>query len=254
MDFRLYARVLWRFRLIVAIGFAFALLLATLSVVRVGTHGISYRNSELWSTTMRMLVTQRGAPEVRLYAQEPTQPGQIPPSAGDQAAKLGIPIADPARFNTLAILYAEFATSDPVRRLMLRGGPIRGEIAATALRDDASGVLLPLIDLVAISTSRREAVALAQRSASALDMYVARQQKANNVPTSDRVVVRTIDKPRVPQVYQPRSKTMPIVVFLVVMLATAGLAFLLENLRPRVRSVRDAPEQEFERAARRRTA
>jgi capsular polysaccharide biosynthesis protein len=137
---------------------------------------------------------------------------------------------------------------------MLQDGPIHGQIAATAVRDDASGVLLPLIDLVAISTSRREAAILARRSASALDMYVARQQTANNVPTSDRVVVRTIDEPRVPQVYQPRSKTMAIVVFLAVMLATVGLAFLLENLRPRVRVVADAPEQDFERGARRRTA
>jgi hypothetical protein len=254
MDFRLYARVLWRFRLIVAAGLVCALLLAALSIVRIGPHGVSYRQSELWSTTMRLLVTQRGAPEVRLYAQEPTPQGQTPASPGDQAAKLGIPIADPARFNTLAILYSEFATSDPVRRLMLRGGPIRGQIAATALRDDASGVLLPLIDLVAISTSPREAVTLASRGASALDTYVARQQRTNNVPTSDRVVVRTIVEPKIPQLYQPRSKTMAIVVFLVVMLATVGLAFLLENMRPRVRVVHDAPEQEFERAARRRTA
>jgi hypothetical protein len=253
MDLQLYARVLWRFRLIVAVGLGLALLLAMLSVVRINAQGISYRHSELWSTTMRLLVTQRGAPEVRLYGQSQTPQGQTA-SPGDQAAKLGLPIVDPARFNTLAILYAEFATSDPVRRLMLRDGPIHGRIAATAVRDDASGVLLPLIDLVAISTSPGEAANLARRSAGALDMYVARQQTANNVPTSDRVVVHTIEEPRVPQVYQPRSKTMAIVVFLAVLLATVGLAFLLENLRPRVRVVPDAPEQEFERGARRRTA
>lgn len=219
-------------------------------MVRVSAQGISYRHSELWSTTTRLLVTQRGAPEVRLYGQPQGQTA----SPGDQAAKLGLPIVDPARFNTLAILYAEFATSDPVRRLMLQDGPIHGQITATAVRDDASGVLLPLIDLVAISSSPREAIVLARRSASALDLYVAGLQTANSVPTSDRVVVRTIDEPRAPQVYQPRSKTMAIVVFLAVMLATFGLAFLLENLRPRVRAVADAPEQEFERGARRRTA
>ena len=65
-------------------------------------------------------MTQRGFPEGRLYAQSPTQEGQLP-SQEDNAS----PVADPARFNTLAILYAELATSDPVRRLMSGGRPIR---------------------------------------------------------------------------------------------------------------------------------
>ena len=243
MDFQMYARVLWRFRVIVLCGFAFALVLAFLSVVRVGSNGISYRHSELWATTMRLLVTQRGAPEVRLYAQEPTSPGQPQPSEGDQAAKLGIPIADPGRFNTLAILYAEFASSDPVRRLTLRDGPIPGQVVATALRDSDSGVMLPLIDLTAISTSRFEAVNLARRVADALATFVSGQQRANNVPISDRVVLRTIVEPRAPHVFQARSKTMAIVVFLAVMLAAIGLAFVLENLRPRVRTADEAAQQ-----------
>jgi hypothetical protein len=254
VDFRLYARVVWRFRLIVAAGFVLALMLAVLSIVRVSPSGITYRSSELWSTTMRLLVTQSGFPEGRLYAQEPTKPGEAGPTAGDQADKLGIPIADPARFNTLAILYAQLATSDPVRRLMLRNRPIQGRIVATALRDDRSGVLLPLIDLMAISTSPRAAVELAQRGANALDTFVARQQRANNVPTSDRVVFRTIVQPKGAVIFQPRSKTMAIVVFLAVMLATVGLAFALESIRPRVRLMREAAEGELERPARRRTA
>lgn len=246
----MYAGVLWRFRLIVAGGFAFALLLAFLSVVRVSSHGFSYRHSELWSTTMQLLVTQHGAPEVRLYAQEPTQPGQ-PPSEGAQANRLGIPIADPARFNSLAILYAEFATSDPVRRLALRGTPIPGRILATPLRDSDSGVLLPLIDMTALSTSPAKTVELARRSASALDTYVSALQKTNNVPFSDRVVLRTIVEPKAPSVFQPRSKTMAIVVFLAVMLATFGVAFLLENLRPRPRAVDEATDASTERKIRR---
>jgi hypothetical protein len=251
MDFRLYARVLWRFRVVVAAGFAFAVLLAFLSVVRVSSNGLAYRHSQLWSTTVRLLVTQKGFPEGRLYATEPAAPGQNSPSAAAQAAKLGIPVADPARFNTLAILYAELATSDPVHRLMLRDGPIAGKISAIALRDDASGVLLPLIDVTALATSSRGAVELAARDARALDSYVADEQKANNVPVSDRVVIRTVVAPQQPHVFQPRSKTMAIVVFLAVLLATIGLAFVLENLRPRVRTVPAATEPNFETFTRR---
>ena len=48
MDFRLYGRVLWRFRLVIAIGLLLALVLAFLSVVRVNSHGLSYRDTRLW--------------------------------------------------------------------------------------------------------------------------------------------------------------------------------------------------------------
>ena len=246
MDFRMYARVLWRFRLIVAAGFVLALLLAVLSIVRIGPGGVSYRHSQLYSTTMRLLVTQRGAPEVRLYSQKPVTSS----SPTGESADPTIPVADPNRFNTLALLYAQFATSDPVRRLTMSKGRIPGQVIATALRDSDSGVMLPLIDLTAISTSRRNAVMLAHNNAAALDGYVSDEQRTNNVPVSDRAMLRTIVAPRPPQVYQPRSKTMAIVVFLAVMLAAIGVAFVLENLRPRVRVLHE-PESGFEQQIRR---
>jgi hypothetical protein len=252
VDFRLYARVIWRFRLIVMVGLVIALALALLSLVRVSPSGFSYRHSELCATTTRLLVTQKGAPEVRLYSQAPTAPGQTAPTGGEVSS--GIPIADPGRFNTLAILYAEFANSDPVRRLIRREGPIRGKVIATPLRDDQSGTLLPLIDVTAISTTPRRAVELAQRTTKALDTYLEMQQRANNVPDSDRAIIQTIMQPRIPQVYQPRSKTMAIVVFLAVMFATIGLAFLLENLRPRTRVVGQPAEPELRGTEQRRTA
>jgi len=251
VDFGLYARVLWRFRLIVALGFLLALALAFLSMARISSSGISYRRSQLWSSNVRLLVTQRGAPEVRLYAQGPTKPGTAPTTPGDEAARLGIPVADPGRFNTLAILYAELATSDPVRRLISPNGPIQGQITAAALRDDQSAVLLPLIDLAAVSTSPRGAENLARQSAHALETYVSDQQRTNNVPTSDRVVLETIMQPTQASVFRARSKTIAIVVFLAAMLATIGLTFLLENLRPRVRELGESERAEFQSALRR---
>ena len=238
MDLRLYLRVLWRFRLLVAAGLLCALTLAFFSVMRVSADGIEYRQTQLWGANMRLLVTQKGFPEGRLYAQTPSESGEVV----DQPSALGIPIADPGRFNALAILYAELASSDPVRQLMLRDGPFAGKVVARAMRDEQSGTPLPLIDVTAVSSSPRGAVALALRSAAALDAFIAAQQRANDVPPTDRVVVETIVRPRGATVFQPRSKTMSIVVFLAVMLATIGLAFLLENMRPRRREV-GAPVQ-----------
>lgn len=253
MDFKLYVGVLWRFKLLVLAGLVLAMTLALLSTVSVGRGGISYRDAELWSSNVRLLVTQSGFPEGRLYAQEPAEPGEV--TAEEQASRLGIPVADPGRFNHLAILYAELAASDPVRLVMRRDGPVVGRIVATALREPQSGTLLPLIDLAAISTTPRGAVELALRGARGLNTFLSEQQRANNVPDADRVVVQTIAQPRGAQLFQPRSKTMPIVIFLVVMLGVVALAFLLENLRPRAQEAGGPEEADLSSAAdRRRTA
>jgi hypothetical protein len=228
MDFRLYARVLWRFKLLVLLGLLLATVLATLSLVRVSSDGLTYRQTELWSSTTRVGVTQTGNPWVRLFAQEPF-------AEGEQPADLGIPVADPNRLNNLAVLYAELAMSDPVRRLMRKEGPVIGEIIATPLVRGDNRIMLPLIDLTAISTSPRSAIDISMRSAAALETYIRQQQAANEVPPADRVVVMEVMKPKGALIYQPRSKTMPIVIFLAIMLAVSGLAFLLENLRPRER-------------------
>jgi hypothetical protein len=233
MDLQLYARVLWRFKVIILLGLVLALTLALLSAVRVGSQGFKYRSDELWSSTTRLRVTQSGFPEGRLYGQEPTTLGEEPGIAPPSTSQRDFPVVDPARFNFLAIYYAELATSDPVRRLIRQAGPpIRGQVIATSLRDDQSGTLLPLIDLAAISTSPQGAMMLAQRGAGALKAYLASQQRTNKVPQADRVVLRTIVQPRGARIFQPRSKTMPIVVFLVVMFAFVGLAFLLESIKP----------------------
>jgi hypothetical protein len=253
VDIRLYARVLWRFRFVVAVGFAVAVALAILSTVRLGPNGLQYRQSELWSSTVRLLVTQSGFPEGRLYAQQPTESDAMP-QPGDQAKQLGIPVVDPGRFNSLAILYARLATSDPILRLMSKDGPVKGRLIATSLRDDNSGILLPLIDVTAIAESPQGALSLAGRNAKALNTYLDTEQQQNKVPKADRVVIEMVVAPRQAELFQPRSKTMPMVVFFAVMFATIGLAFLLENIRPRVRQIGNGADSAALTAPARRSA
>jgi hypothetical protein len=252
VDFRLYGRILWRFRAIVAAGLVLAIVAAALSIVHIGPEGVSYRQSALWASTARLGVTQQGFPWGRLFAQPPTaQDGSVPSKTSESDQ---IPIANPDRFNALAILYAELATSDQVRALMLRQGPVRGQIVATPLRDADSGVLLPLIDLTGISDSPERAVALTSRGVDALQSYLETEQSTNDVPASDRVVLQEVTRPMQAHVFKPRSKTMAAVVFLAVAFATIALVFVLENLRPRFRTVDESEAAAVPRAARRRTA
>lgn len=228
MDLRLFGRILWRFKLLMIVATLLATTLAILSVVRVSADGLKYRQTELWTSSTRLLVTQQGFPWGRLLASDP----EADPAA--EATRLGIPLADPNRLNTLTILYAELATSDPVRRLLRQQGPIGGKIIAAPVVVQDGRYTLPLIDLITIATTPRRAMALAERSATAFRTYLTDQQRANAVPEADRVVVQEVMRPRRAEIYRPRSKTMPLVIFLAVMFGSMGVAFLLENMRPRV--------------------
>jgi hypothetical protein len=244
VDFGLYIRVLWRFRLLVLLGLTLAMTLALLSTVRITSDGVKYRQTELWASTTRLLVTQTGFPEGRLYAQQP-----------ENGVQPTVPIADPGRFNNLAILYAELATSDPVRRLMLRDGPAVGQVIATPLV--AGGEFktqLPMIDITAISISPRGAIALSQRSGTALARYLRERQVASEVPPEDRAVIQQVVRPSQATIFQPRSRTMPVVVFIAVMFAAVALAFLLENVRPRGQESSAPTEATLSGTKQRRTA
>jgi hypothetical protein len=233
MDLRLFARVLWRFRLLVVTGLILAVALAALTVVKVGAKGLTYRDSRLWSAEMQSSTTQG----------EPGSP--IEPKA---------PIVDPVRFATLALYYANALTTDAVHRLATHNDGITGKLIATARRDDQSGTLLPYIDVTSISTSAQGAMTYAERSADALNTYILAQQRANDVPASDRALVETVVHPRGANVYRPRPKTMPLVVFFAVMFATIGLAFVLENTRPRMREEDPERRPEIRQASARRSA
>ena len=83
------------------------------------------------------------------------------------------------------------------------------------------------------------AMTLTDRAARAFQEYVRDEQRAGAVAPSKRVVLQLVKRPTKATLAQGRSMTTPLVVFMTVMLAVFGLAFLLENLRPRVRSVKD---------------
>jgi hypothetical protein len=222
MNLRLYARVLWRFRLIVAIGVVVGAGLALFSY--------EHRGSELWEGDTTLFVTEQGFPWGRS-----TLPFQSEEVGGQQTS---VPeFADPSRLSNLALLYAQLANSDPVRRLILKDGPFHGKVVATPIPagPDGSSGTLPLIRIAATATTENDARSLSWRAATAVRTYLQQQQDAAKIPDSERIILQPVQQPLRAALIQPRKMTLPIMIFGTILLASCGLAFVLENLKPRMR-------------------
>ncbi|MEP6893356.1 MAG: hypothetical protein ABI927_06200, partial [Gaiellaceae bacterium] len=129
MDLALYARVIWRFRLIAGAGILLALLLAVFSVgtpkLKGGSLAISHRQQQQWTSTSTIWVTQAGFPLGRSVYDQYIQTG----TAKDLTSVSKF--SDPSRFSGLATLYAALVQADGVRRIMLRSGPIDGFVGSS---------------------------------------------------------------------------------------------------------------------------
>lgn len=224
MDLRLLIRVLWRFRLLVLSGFCVALSLTFLSLVRVDPGGsplLSYRGSETWTSSSQLFITEPGFPWGRRL---------VSPVDGSESTTSAQ--SDPGRLTSLAVLYATFADSDPVKRIMLRGGKMRGKVSASPLLTGADGQPLPIIEVSASGSSQRAAIVNTRRASDALVTFIRSQQEVNDIPEDDRVVIQTIEAPLTAKLLAGRPKVIPILMFLVVMAMVIGLALVLENIRP----------------------
>jgi hypothetical protein len=217
--------VLWRFRALVAIGLCVAALFALISVVRIGGKPfIKYRKAEQYISYATLFVTQPGFPWGQLEAPQS---------------------ADPGRFTSLAVVYSQLATTDPVRRRLLATGPVQGTVQVAAVLDQTNQEPLPLISIAAFSDSKQGAIDLARRETAALVGYIKNQQQTNAIDAGNRVDVNVVRKAQFAQLVKGRSLALPVVIFLTVLLVFCALAFILENMRPRIRAVQaTVPQQQ----------
>jgi hypothetical protein len=230
VDVALFSRVLWRFKAIVLIGLSLAFALAFLSYVKVDFGNgfkLTYRENAQWESLSTLFVTD---PRFTLGATN--DGGATDPDVAAAAMQ---------RMLNLTALYMQLATSDQVLRDMARGGPIDGAVQTFPITStgDGRGDPLPMMTFSAISVTPERAHRLAGRHIEAFLGYLRRDQNRRRVAQADRVQVEVVRQPQAPTLLVPRKKTRPIIVFLTVAIATFGLAFVLENIRPRVRAVPD---------------
>ena len=216
MDIPTVYRVLGRFKVLIAAAFVLAIVLALLSYVKVDVNNgvkFKYRTNETWASSTQLLVSGKDL----IYED---------------------------RYVPQAQLFAKFALGDRVRALMLRDGPIHGLLDAGPLpATSSSDEFLPIVNIVGYARSREGATVLADRDARALKQFINQRQR----------VYLTVVKHGPAQLTSPRSKTLPVLVFLLVMAAGIGLAFVLESVRPRIHALPDAaPRTRVERRNERR--
>jgi len=230
VDLALFFRVLWRFKVIVLLGLSLAFALAFLSYVKVDFGNgfkLTYRENAQWESLSTLFVTD---PNFTLGST--SEGGTADAEAAAAAAQ---------RMLNLTALYMQLATSDQVLVMMAREAPIDGVVQTFPITStgDARGDPLPMMTFSAISATPERAHRLARRHIKAFQTYLRNDQNRVGVAPGKRVRVEVVRQPQLPTLLVPRKKTRPIIVFLTVAIATFGLAFILENLRPRVHAVPD---------------
>jgi capsular polysaccharide biosynthesis protein len=204
MDLRLYLRVIWRFRYLVLGGFLVALAFAFLTMFRVGPHGISYRQQLSYRATETLWLTSKNS----FF------------DASQQANLAG-----------LAIQYVQIANSDIVASRVLKSGPLGGTYMVVQI-PGPNNTLQPVISVTGTAHTPTQSAAIANRISDALAWWIGKSQDKSNAAPEQRVGITTISQPK-PYLFEGRKLTVPIIIFLAVMIVTLGVAFILENLRPR---------------------
>ncbi len=223
MDLQLALRVLWRFRILVAVGFVLACTLALLSTVKVhpgGSPFFSYRTQPQYESDTTVFVTTPN------FWRNPN----IDPNTIDT-------------LRTLASLYVPLANNNDVIRELQKTGPINGVIGAVQLQSEADSSTTPLIMLTAVAPTPGGAHSLATRHLEAFRSWLRTHQNRAQTPPGDRIVFKLEKGPLSARLIAGRKKTKPILIFLATLLAFCGAAFLLENLHPRIRAVAGEPEE-----------
>ena len=220
MDLPLFARVIRRHPRIVVAGVTLAVALSILTLLRISSSGVSYRQHQQWVSYTTLEVTQEGFPWGSLSGLSPTH----------------VPYADDGRLATLAVLYSQLVSSDSVERLMRRQGSIDGTVEAVAVsssKNSFSSSPLPFVRISALSPTAADASRLSTRAADALMGYVRSQQEEAGIKPQKRVLLQTSTSATSPTLYKKRSRALPLVVLITLLIATALAAFMVENVKQR---------------------
>jgi hypothetical protein len=209
-------------------------LLAVISFARVelvdGKPKLTARSAEVWRSSATLFVTQEGFPWGRAIFDETVRVE----SGGEEPAFIPR-FGDPGRYSGLATLYTELAKSDAVRRAFRAKAPPGVSYQPDVVKSSDGGSVLPMIYMTGLGPTPALARAAANVAADEFRLYLADEQARAQITRDKRVAVVVIRRASPAEILEPRSIVRPIFLFLLVLMASVALAFMLENLRPSAR-------------------
>jgi hypothetical protein len=247
MNLGLYARVIWRFKWVMALGL----------IVGVGGAYMLYKGGGgSYSSRAQLFITQTGFTwgsngEPRATSPDDSSPagaGGTSTSTGTSSSGSGsvlspyVPGVDPQRLSSLASLYAQLAGGSAVRTMLPVAyrdmlNPASGAPTATlsanavTAAEYANPAILPLVTFWATGPSPSVASGLASAATDAFQRLVMSQQAS--VAPQSRVVAQVVQPATRARPAGHKSKSLPILIFMASVLGAFGLSLALENTRPR---------------------
>ena len=237
MELRRHLQVLWRFRLVIVAGVLFGTMVAILASFHVKLDplpALSWRSDQTFESNSTLFVTQNGFPwgRVTLPAVENPGLGNAAPAAEEDKNGKRREYGAPERFSDLAVLYSYLATSQQVRALVaMRSKP--DQISITPVMNPASGTGLPLLKVGTTAKTGANAQQLNSATLDALKRYLQEEQERAGISPELRVEIQVLNPPGRAVVKEGRSYMGSLIAFVLAIGAAIGLAYLLENLRPR---------------------
>ena len=118
--------------------------------------------------------------------------------------------------------------------------PVGASYEPTVVKSSDGGSVLPLIYITGYGTTPEMAKYAANLATAAFRQYLGTKQAEARIPDDKRVEVVVTNRATTAELFEPRSIVRPIFLFLLVLMSTIALVFVLENLRP---SGRRAPSE-----------
>ena len=246
MDLGLYARVMWRFKWVMAVGLIVGIGGAYMLYAGVG--GGSY------SSRAQIFITQPGftwgsngqltskSSSSSASTTSSTATGGTSSGYGNSVLSPYVPGVDPQRLSSLASLYSQLASGSALRSMLPatyqnmlnpRSGSPTATLFSSAVTaaEYANPAILPLVTFWATAPSPALATGLANAATNAFQRLVTTQQV--QAAQNSRVVAQLVQTATPGKLSSHKSKSLPIMVFLAGVLGAFGLSLALENTRPR---------------------
>ncbi|MGO9760379.1 MAG: hypothetical protein ACLP1Q_03840, partial [Solirubrobacteraceae bacterium] len=170
------------------------------------------RGAEVWHSESQLLITQSHFP----YGQAPTA------------------TAPQTTLSNLSPVYATLANGTAIQAEIHQQFGASASVKATESLDPAISSALPFVILTASAPAKSAATQLAQGAAVIVRNYVEHHQVAGKIPGPERIALSIIQSGGNTKLVEGHEKTVPILVFMAILIGVLALVFLKESAHPRV--------------------